>query len=215
MTGSATKQSRLSRGGYDQNTGLEHGLGQDHRLSRIRTRGPRLRTGRGARAPLARVRAAAAGSRLCHPGRALHELRRALLHGHRRARARRSGLPGQQPDPRLERPRLWRQLGRGRAQSAFDQQFSRSHRPHLPGAVRSLLHAQHRRESGHHQIDRMRHRRPRHRAGPEARTADGKNRQKSRNRRLGSGRHGLRATDSRVPATMFMSTKNTPRPAAF
>ena len=32
-------------------------------------------------------------------------------------------VPGQQPDPGLERPRLQRQLGRGRAQSALDQQF--------------------------------------------------------------------------------------------
>ena len=37
------------------------------------------------------------------PGRALHELRHPLL-PHR--------LPGEQPDPRLERPRLSRQLGR-------------------------------------------------------------------------------------------------------
>ena len=31
------------------------------------------------------------------------------------------GLPGQQSDSGLERPRLQRQLGRGRAQSAFDE----------------------------------------------------------------------------------------------
>jgi NADPH-dependent glutamate synthase beta subunit-like oxidoreductase len=63
------------------------------------------------------------------------------------------GTPGCPVNNRLERSRLCRQLGRGRAQSALDQQFSRSHRPRLPGAVRSLLHAQHRREPGHHQID--------------------------------------------------------------
>ena len=34
-------------------------------------------------------------------------------------------LPGEQPDPGLERPRLFRQLGRGRAQPALDQQLSR------------------------------------------------------------------------------------------
>ena len=44
--------------------------------------------------------------RIPHPGGALHELRRALLPGHRLARARHAGLPGQQPDPGLERPRL-------------------------------------------------------------------------------------------------------------
>ena len=43
---------------------------------------------------------------LRHPGRALHELRRALLPGHRLGRARLAGLSGQQPDPGLERPRL-------------------------------------------------------------------------------------------------------------
>ena len=39
--------------------------------------------------------------------------------------------------------------------------FPGVHRPHLPGAVRSLLHAQHRRQPGHHQDHRMRDRRPR------------------------------------------------------
>jgi glutamate synthase (NADPH) small chain len=39
-------------------------------------------------------------------------------------------------------------LGRGRAQPAFDQQFPGIHRPRLPGAVRGVLHAQHRRQPG-------------------------------------------------------------------
>ena len=36
-------------------------------------------------------------------------------------------------------------------QPALDQQFPRSDRPHLPGAVRGCLHAQHHRRAGHHQ----------------------------------------------------------------
>jgi len=46
-----------------------------------------------------------------------------------------TGLPGQQPDPRLQRSRLPGQLGRSLAQPALDQQFPRVHRPHLSGAV--------------------------------------------------------------------------------
>ena len=41
--------------------------------------------------------------------------------------------------------------------------FPGGHRPRLPGAVRGVLHAQHRRQSGHHQNDRAGDRRPRHR----------------------------------------------------
>ena len=63
-------------------------------------------------------------------------------------------LPGQQPDPRLERPRLSGQLGRGGAQPALDQQLPRIHRPHLPGALRGSLHPQPRRHAGDDQDDR-------------------------------------------------------------
>ena len=35
--------------------------------------------------------------------------------------------------------------------AALDQQFPGIHRPHLPGALRGGLHAQHRRQPGHHQ----------------------------------------------------------------
>ena len=55
------------------------------------------------------------------PGRALHGLRRALLPRHQPAHRRADRLPGQQPDPGLERSGLPRQLGRGRAQPALDQ----------------------------------------------------------------------------------------------
>ena len=47
------------------------------------------------------------------------------------------------------------------AQPALDQQFPGVHRPHLPRALRGVLHAEHRRQAGHHQDDRMRDRRPR------------------------------------------------------
>ena len=46
-------------------------------------------------------------------------------------------------------------------QPALDQQFPGVHRPHLPGAVRGVVHAQPHRRAGDHQDDRMRHRRPR------------------------------------------------------
>ena len=101
----------------------------------------------------------------------LHELRHPVL-PHR--------LPGEQPDPGLERPGLSGRLADDAAQQpALDQQFPGIHRPRLPGAVRSLLHAEHRRQSGHHQDDRMRHRGHRVRAtagfkpeiGPRSRPA--------------------------------------------
>ena len=55
-----------------------------------RARGPRLRAGRGAHAPLARIRAAAAGDGYAQPGGALHELRHSLLPGTGGAPARRA-----------------------------------------------------------------------------------------------------------------------------
>ncbi|MGY4598836.1 hypothetical protein ACVWXL_006582 [Bradyrhizobium sp. GM22.5] len=58
-----------------------------------------------------------------------------LLPRHRLGLARHARLPGQQPDPGLERPRLSGQLGRSLAQSALDQQFPGVHGAHLPGAV--------------------------------------------------------------------------------
>ena len=83
-------------------------------------------------------------------GGALHGLRHALL-SHR--------LPGEQPDPRLERPRLQGRLAEGAQEPSLDQQFPRVHRPRLPCPVRGELHAQHHRPAGDHQDDRMRHRR--------------------------------------------------------
>ena len=49
----------------------------------------------------------------------------------------------------------------GARQPALDQQLPGVHRPRLPGAVRGVLHAEHRRQPGDDQDDRMRDRRPR------------------------------------------------------
>ena len=75
----------------------------------------------------------------------------------------------------------------------LEQWFSGIHRPRLSGAVRGVLHAQHRQQSGHHQDHRMRDRRPRHRARAQAGTAGAQDRQESRHRRLRSGGPRLRA----------------------
>ena len=83
---------------------------------------------------------------------------------------------------------------RGGAEPALDQQFPRSDGPHLPGAVRGRLHAQHHRRPRHHQIDRMRHRRQGLRrrlghaaaAGDEDRQARGDRRLRSRRARRGA-----------------------------
>ena len=124
-------------------------------------------------------------------------------------------LPGEQPDPGLERPRLSRRLGGGRAQPALDQQFPGGHRPRLPGAVRGVLHAQHRRQPGHHQDHRMRDRRPRHRQRlDQARAAVGR-RPARRSRSSARARPAWPArSSSRAPATTCMSSRRTPRPAA-
>ena len=45
--------------------------------------------------------------------------------------------------------------------AAFHQQFPGIHRPHLPRALRGVLHPQHPRQPGHHQDHRMPDRRPR------------------------------------------------------
>ena len=102
-------------------------------------------------------------------------------------------LPGQQPDPGLERPRLSRRLGGGVAQPPFHQQLPGVHRPHLPGALRGLLHAEPRRRAGHDQDDRERHRRPRLGGRlDQARARQGDDRQDGRGGRLRPGRPRLR-----------------------
>ena len=75
------------------------------------------------------------------------------------------GLPDQQPDPRVERPRLSRPVARGARPAAQDQQLPRVHRPRLPGAVRGLVRAGHQRAAGHDQEHRVRDHRPGLRGG--------------------------------------------------
>jgi glutamate synthase (NADPH/NADH) small chain len=83
-------------------------------------------------------------------GRALHGLRHSVLQ---------QRLPGEQHHSRLERPRLSRQLEGGARGPALDQQLPRFHRPDLPGAVRSGVHAEHQHRRRGHQVDRARDRR--------------------------------------------------------
>ncbi len=146
-----------------------------------------------------------------HPqsGGPLHELRHPLL-SHR--------MPRQQPDPRLERSRLPRTLAGSRARPAFDQQFSGVHRPHLPGSLRSRLHAQHRGGAGNDQDHRMRDRR----SGLAGRLGTagagfGEDRQKSCRRRLRPG-GPRRSPATRARRTCGPRIRETPqarRPAAL
>ena len=103
----------------------------------------------------------------------------------------------------------------GGAQSALDQQLPRIHRPRLPGALRSLLHAQHPGRAGDDQDDRMRDHRPRlRRRLDQARAA----RAARPARRSPSSARVRRASpapnSSPAPAMRSTSTKSTPRPAA-
>ena len=76
----------------------------------------------------------------------------------------------------------------------LDQQLPRVHRPHLPGAVRGGVHAQHQRRAGRHQVDRARDHRPRLGRGlGRAAAAGGEDRQEGRRGRLGAGRPRRRA----------------------
>ena len=75
--------------------------------------------------------------------------------------------------------------------AALDQQFPGIHRPHLPGAVRGVLHAQHRRQSGHHQNHRMRDRRSRLGGGLDRAAARRRRRPARRVAVVGSGPAGL------------------------
>ena len=71
------------------------------------------------------------------------------------------GLPDQQPDPRVERPRLPRPVARGARSAAQDEQLPRVHRPRLPRAVRGFVRPRHQRAAGDDQEHRVRDRRPR------------------------------------------------------
>jgi hypothetical protein len=124
--------------------------------------------------------------------RALQGMRRSLLP---------HGLPGQQPDPGLERPRLSWRLAAGCREPAFDEQLPRDHRTRLSGAVRSRLHAEHHRQARHDQVDRIRDRRARM-GGRLDKTAAARkeDRQESRDHRIGPRwPRGCAATGARRP----------------
>ncbi len=159
-----------------------------------RSAGPALQAGLRPHPPFQGIHDPALRGGDAESGGALHELRRSVLHGHGLARARHARLPGEQPDPRLERSRLSRRLARRALQSAFDQQLPGVHRPRVSGAVRSVVRPQPHRDAGHHQINRMRDRGSRLRGRLDrARTALAQDRQEGLGDRLGPGRHGLRA----------------------
>ena len=130
--------------------GLMGELGAFLKLEPGRQPGARARRA-GARLP--RVRRHARRRRAGAAGRALHGVRRAVLP---------QRLPGQQPDPGLERLRLPRPLG-GRDRAAPPhEQLPRLHRPPLPRSVRGGMRARDPRgRGGDDQADRARDREPR------------------------------------------------------
>ena len=180
----ARAESRASgRGGITRSIGTRRWANRPA-SSRLRARSGRTKRRTRARR-IGRNSSSRCRRRSGRAGRALHGLRHSVLP---------QGLSGQQHDPGLEQPGLSRPVAGGARNAALDQQFPRIHRPHLPRAVRGLLHAQHRRQSGHDQNDRMRDRRPRlgGRLDPAVSRAE-EDRQARRGGRLGSRRHGLRA----------------------
>ena len=90
--------------------------------------------GAGAPARLARGVRAVPRRGAAAPGGSLHGLRHPVLQ---------QRLPARQPHPRLERPRLPRQLARRDRAAARDEQLPRVHRSPVPGAVRGRVRARH------------------------------------------------------------------------
>ncbi len=100
------------------------------------------------------------------------------------------------------------------AEPAFDQQLPRGDGPRLPGAVRSVVHAQHRRHAGHHQDDRVRDRRPRACRGlGGAAAARGKDRQEESRSSARDRQGSPPRSSSRAPAMTCTSTRRTRGPA--
>ena len=149
-------------------------------------------------------------------GRALHGLRRAVL-PHGQADQRHGlGLPDQQPDPGVERPRLPRAVARGARPPAQDQQLPRVHRPRLPRALRGLLRARHQRPAGHDQEHRGRDHRPGLGGGlGAARAAEGTHRQEGGRDRLRPRRprRGRAAEPRRPPGHRARARRPARRPA--
>ena len=126
--------------------------GERHRFHGLRARGGRPRAGARAGQEPPRIHLHADRGRCEGAERALHGLRRSVLQ---------QRLPGQQRHSRLQRPGLPQRLEERVHGARLDQQLPRVHRPHLPGAVRGGVHAQHQRRSGRHQVDRARDHRSR------------------------------------------------------
>ena len=142
---------------------------------------------------LARVRGQAARGQAADAGRALHGLRHSVLP---------QGLSAREHHPRLERPRLPRPLARGDRAPALDQQLPGVHRPHLPGAVRGSLRAQHQRRAGHDQADREADHRPRLQGRLGDAAVPPQRRRARRSPSSAPGPAGWRArSSSRAPAT--------------
>ena len=103
----------------------------------------RNRTAR-AHQELARVQDSFRREATTRPRLALHGLRHSLLphrpHGFRHGQR----LPGQQPDPRVERPHLPRPLEGSARTPSQDEQLPGIHRPRLPRSLRRLLRARRR-----------------------------------------------------------------------
>ncbi|CAA9493345.1 MAG: Glutamate synthase [NADPH] small chain, partial [uncultured Solirubrobacteraceae bacterium] len=136
-----------------------------------------------------RRRAAAGGAR--RAGRALHGVRRSVLP---------QRLPGREPHPRLERPRLPRPLPRRDQAAARHEQLPGVHRPPVSGAVRGRLRAGDPRGGrGHDQADRERDHQPRLGGGLGAARAargertDGPHGRRGRRRARGPGRRAAAA----------------------
>ena len=130
-----------------------------------------------------------AGDGARRAGRALHGVRRAVLP---------QRLPGQQPDPGLERPRLPRPLGGGDRAAPPHEQLPRLHRPALPRAVRGGVRARDPRgRGGDDQADRARDREPGLGRGLDPSAAAGaRERPFGRGDRRRAGRDGVRAAAS-------------------
>ena len=99
------------------------------------------------------------------------------------------GMSAGQPHPRLERPRLPRQVAQRHRSTAQDEQLSRMDRAPLSGAVRGIVRPGHRQRRGDHQVRGAGHRRACLRRRMDRAGAAGvAHRQVGGRRRVGTGR---------------------------
>ena len=128
------------------------------------------------------------------------------------------GLSAGQPDPRLERPRLPRQVARGDRPAAHHQQLPRVHRPDLPRSVRVGVRAGDQRRPGDDRADRDGDRRAgvpggldRSRAAGPPHREDGR----GRGRRAGRAGRGRRAQPLRSHGDRVRARRGTRRADAI